>query len=85
MQWATAKEFSIFKIGHPGDPANYHGISTLIALAKLYHMILSVRFHLWYKPKVEQARTQPGRGCEEPILTIRLFDIARKCGLPEGV
>ena len=37
------------------------------------------------QPKVEQAKTQPGRGCEEPILTIRLIDIARKCGLPEGV
>ena len=42
--------------------------------------MISARFQLWYKPKVEQAGAQPGRGCEEQILTIRLLiDIARKC------
>ena len=52
----------------------------MVCLAKLYDMVLSARFQLWYKPKVEQAGAQPGRGCEEQILTIRLLiEIARKC------
>ena len=65
---------------HCGDPANYRGINILVALTKLYDMILSALVQLWYKPKVEQAGAQPGRGCKKQILTIRLLiDIARKC------
>ena len=48
---------------------NYRGISILVALAKLYDMVLSYRFQLWYKPKFEQAGAQRGRECEEQILT----------------
>ena len=34
---------------------------------------------MWYTPRPEQAGAQPGRGCEEQILAIRLLiDIARK-------
>ena len=80
LQWSIAKVINIFKKGQRNDPGNYRGISIMVALAKLYDMVLSARFQLWYKPKIEQAGAQPGRGCEEQILTIRLLiDIARKC------
>ena len=75
------KVFTIFKKGRQDDPSNYRGISVLSAIPKLYDMILSNRFSLWYKPRPEQAGAQPGRSCEEQILCVRLLiDIARKCG-----
>ena len=50
-----------------------------MALAKLYDMVLSKRFQQWYTPSYEQAGAQPGRGCGEQILTLRLLiEIARK-------
>ena len=40
-------------------------------------MVLSKRLNLWYQPDQEQAGAQPGRGCDEQILTLRLLiDIA---------
>ncbi len=83
LQWTVSKVFNIFKKGARSLPSNYRGISIMIALAKLYDIILSARFKLWYNPKYEQAGAQKGRGCEEQILTIRmLIDIARKCKYP---
>ena len=80
FQWALSKVFNIFKKGDRMDTGNYRGISILVALAKLYDMVLSKRFSLWFKPMVEQAGSQKGRGCEEQILSVRLLiDIARKC------
>jgi len=77
--WSCAKFFNIFKKGHRLLPQNYRGISILVALAKLYDMVLSKRFQLWYKPSYEQAGAQQGRGCNEQIFTVRLLiDIARK-------
>ncbi len=70
----------IYKKGNRLDTGNYRGISILVALAKLYDIILCRWFTLWFKPKFEQAGAQTGRGCEEQILTVRLLmDIARKC------
>ena len=77
--WTMMKVFTIYKKGTKDDPNNYRGISILSAIPKLYDMILSHRFSLWYTPRPEQAGAQPGRGCEEQILTVRLIiDIARK-------
>ncbi len=73
MQWAFSKVFNIYKKGNRLETRNYKGISILVALAKLYDLVLSRRFNLWYVPKHEQAGTQKGRGCEEQILTIRLL------------
>ena len=48
-------------------------------MAKLYEAILNKRFCTWFKPDLEQAGGQEGRGCPEQLLTIRLLvDYARK-------
>ena len=79
MDWTLLKVFTIYKKGPRQDPQNYRGISIVSAIPKLYDMVLSERFALWYVPKEEQAGAQMHRGCEEQILTIRLLiDIARK-------
>jgi hypothetical protein len=79
LSWTLMKIFTIYKKGSTLDPNNYRGISVISCIAKVYDMILSKRFSLWYRPKQEQAGAQPGRGCEEQILTVRLIiDIARK-------
>ena len=78
-QWALAKMCNIFKKGNPLIPSNYRGISILDALYKVYDSILAERFNLWFKPDVEQAGAQAGRGCQEQLLTLRLLiDVARK-------
>ena len=78
-QWSISKIFNIYKKGCSLNPSNYRGISILVALAKLYDYVLTKRLTTWYKPKIEQAGSQKGRGCEEQILTLRLLiDIARK-------
>jgi hypothetical protein len=78
--WTISKMFNIFKKGDRMDTSNYRGICILQCMAKLYDLILSTRFQLWYKPKPQQAGSQKGRGCEEQILVTRLLiDIARKC------
>ena len=69
----------LFKKGLIADTGNYRSISVLSASPKLYDCILNVRFTTWYMPYVEQAGAQPGHGCEEQLLTLRLYiDIARK-------
>ena len=79
FQWALSKVSNIFKKGKRTDPGNYRGIAVMSALAKLYDMILSARFQKWYQPSEEQAGAQPGRGCEEQILILRLIiEIARR-------
>ena len=83
LLWGCAKVFSIFKKGNHALPQNYRGISIMVALAKLYDMVLSERFQSWYKPNYEQAGAQEGCGCNEQILTVRLLiDVARKTKLP---
>ena len=81
LVWAFAKYFVIYKKGVSPDLGNYHGISVLSALAKVYDSIMNRRLSLWYRPQVEQAGAQSGRGCVEQILTIRLLiDTGRKKG-----
>ena len=72
---------TIFKKGNKSQCKHYRGISILSCLPKLYDGILNTRFTQWYKPDIEQAGGQTGRGCEEQIMTIRLLiDTARKIG-----
>ena len=81
IAWNLVKVFNIFKKGLLWNPENYRGISIMLAIAKLYDMILADRFVKWYKPLNEQAGSQSGRGFEEQILTLRLIiDVARKAG-----
>ena len=78
-QWSIAKMFTIFKKGDKLDTGNYRGISIQVALAKLYEAVLNRRFCLWFKPDLEQAGGQEGRGCPEQLVTLRLLiDYARK-------
>ena len=80
-EWCFAKLITIFKKGNKSQCKNYRGISILSCLPKLYDGILNTRFTQWYKPDIEQAGGQTGRGCEEQIMTIRLLiDTARKIG-----
>ena len=77
--WNYLKVFNIHKKGPHSNPKNYRGISIIPALSKLYDMVLAARFSLWYRPRLEQAGAQKGRGCEEQILAVRLLiDTARK-------
>ena len=49
------------------------------ALAKLYDMILNARLQQWFAPSREQAGAQPGRGCLEHIVCLRLLtDMAKR-------
>ena len=83
LRWTQMKFFTIFKKGQRNDPQNYRGISIISALPKIYDKVLSERLSLWYKPREEQAGSQPNRGCEEQILTLRLLiDIAQKTRKP---
>ncbi len=41
MQWTFSKVFNIYKKGDRLDTENYRGISILVALAKLYDLVLS--------------------------------------------
>ena len=77
--WCYAKLFTIYKKGLKSLCTNYRGISILSCLCKLFDAILNSRLTLWYKPDVQQAGAQSGRGCIEQILTLRLYiDVARK-------
>ena len=79
VQWSTAKLLTIFKKGDKLDTSNYRGISIQVALATLYEAVLNRRFCLWFKPDLEQAGGQEGRGCPEQLITLRLLiDYARK-------
>ena len=81
--WCLSKLFVIYKKGLVSDTNNYRGISITDALPKLYDGILHSRLTRWYKPYPEQAGSQAGRGCEEQLLTLRLFiDISRMKKLP---
>ncbi len=51
----------------------------MVALAKVYDLILNRRFLLRYQQNQEPAGGQERRGCEEQLLTLRLLiDIACK-------
>ena len=71
--WSVAKFFVIFKKGARADTNNYRGISILNAMAKLYDSVINSRLCMWFKPDVEQAGAQRGRGCVDQILTLRLI------------
>ena len=45
-EWTVAKLFAIYKKGFNLDPANYRGISIVVALAKIYDGIPNCRFTL---------------------------------------
>ena len=45
----------------------------------MYDSILAERFNFWFRPDIEQAGAQAGRGCQEQLLTLRLLiDVTRK-------
>lgn len=78
-EWCSNKTVVLHKKGDVSDVNNYRGISIANVLPKLYDSILNARFSQWYTPCREQAGAQPSRGCEEQILTLRLYmDIAKK-------
>ena len=80
--WNYLNVFNIHKKGPHSNPKNYRGISVMAALAKLYDMVLAARFSLWYRPRLEQAGAQKGRGGEEQTLAVRLLiDTARKTNI----
>ena len=73
VSWATSKLIMLFKKGSRMVCGNYRGISIIDALAKLFDYLLNNRLCMWIKPDREQAGAQPGRGCIEHVVTLRLL------------
>ena len=73
VSWATSKLTMLFKKGARLACGNYRGISIIDALAKLFDYLLNNRLCAWIQPDREQAGAQPGRGCLEHIVTLRLL------------
>ena len=73
VSWATSKLTMLFKKGARLACGNYRGISIIDALAKLLDYLLNNRLCAWIQPDREQAGAQPGRGCLEHIVTLRLL------------
>jgi hypothetical protein len=77
--WCLTRTIVLHKKGDTADVNNYRGISISNAISKVYDGILNHRFSTWYKPCLEQAGSQVGRGCEEQLIALRLYmDVARK-------
>ena len=78
VNWSIAKFSVIHKKGPKSDTNNYRGISILSSLYKVYEGILNSRLNRWFRPDIEQAGAQKGRGCAEQLVTLRLLiDVAR--------
>ena len=76
--WCTAKLVTLFKKGAKSACDNYRGLSLMDSFAKLYDAVLHRRLTQWWKPDVEQAGSQRGRGCTEHLVALRLLiDFAR--------
>ena len=73
LLWSAAKLIMLFKKGCRMDCNNYHGISIINAVAKIYDYVLNNRLMSWYQPCREQAGAQPKRGCIEHIVSLRIL------------
>ena len=83
VAWIYAKMIMLFKKGCPSNCDNYRGISIINSLRKVYDYVLSNRLQKWFTPEREQAGAQPGRGCIEHIVTLRLLmDLCARKKLP---
>ena len=71
MYWSISKLITIFKSGAKDLCGNYRRISIPNTLAKIYDMLCASLFK-WCKFDKCQAGGQPGRGCIEEIMTLRL-------------
>ena len=75
---------TIFKKGISKVCDNYHGISIMDYVGKLYDSMLCQRLHKWFKPDHEQAGAQSGRGCIEHMVSLRLlidYAVSKRCKL----
>ena len=63
----------LFKKGLRTCCGNYHGISIIDAVAKIYDYVLNNRLMAWYILCREQAGAQSKRGCTEHFVTLRLL------------
>ena len=68
-----AKLIMLFKKGARLSCDNYRGISIISSIAKIYDYVLYNRLSQWWQPDREQAGAQPGRGCAEHLVTLRLL------------
>jgi len=68
--WLQLRVFTIFKMGIKTDTNNYRGISILSAIPKIYDMILSNHFGMWYNLRIEQAGAQS----KHPIFLLTLLE-----------
>jgi len=71
--WSTSKLVTLFKKGAKSACDNYRGLSLMDSFAKLYDAVLHKRLVQWWKPDVEQAGSQRGRGCTEHLVALRLL------------
>ena len=72
-QWTYAKLNMLFKKGDKSNCDNYRGISIINSVAKVYDYVLCNRLSKWFSPEREQAGAQPGHGCTEHLVTLRLI------------
>ena len=72
FHWSISKLITIFKSGVSLLCGNYRGISIPNSLAKLYDSMLCDRLFRWCSFDKCQAGGQPGRGCIEQIMALRL-------------
>ena len=73
QSWLYAKLNMLYKKGDRLRCDNYRGISVTNSISKIYDYILYNRLSEWWKPDREQAGAQPGRGCTEHLVTLRLL------------
>lgn len=71
--WKQSRLIALHKKGDTMDCENYRGISIMNSLCKIYDYVLCNRLTLWYTPRREQAGSQPGRGCVDQIVALRLI------------
>ena len=73
ISWAYARMVVLFKKGRHDLCDNYRAINIINSIAKVYDYVLYKRLALWFSPSREQAGAQPGRGCMEHIISLRLL------------
>ena len=72
-KWSLSRLIVLFKKGKSSVCENYRGIAIGDTFGKLFDSVLCSRLHKWFCPDREQAGAQPGRGCTEHILSLRLL------------
>ena len=72
-QWEMQILNAVAKDGHNSKNPKLRGVGIAAVLARVYDIILDVRFKGWYTPNREQAGFCTGQGCPLPLFSIFLL------------